>query len=410
MRVTLTLLTGVERMPSNAVLPLNSDWYDDYLDSDIDTGQVDQYDVTATPNDFNVVTLYNYIDSGFVTIPAFQRHYVWSLPRASRFVESLILGLPVPQLFLYEEGNNKFLVIDGQQRLMTIYYFVKGRFPRSSQVAALRQLFEQYGRIPESVFADDKCFRDFRLQLSDYLPERQNRLHRRTYEDLDEYKLAFDLRPVRTVVVKQNTPGSDISAVFEIFSRLNSGGINLRPQEIRACIYHSDFYEALAELNLRPLWRRLLGKPQPDRHMKDVEILVRAFAMLIEGERYAPSMTRFLNSFSKMCQDKTAKEIEYLVSLFESFLEKTVVLPSEVFINPTNRRLDLALFEAVFTAVCGDAYRATRLLREDGMLNGTRVSALGGDAQFREASQSATTAKKNVVTRLRLGREYIEAL
>lgn len=403
-------LPGTERMPSNAALPSSGEWYDDYLDSDVDTGQVDQYDITASPNDFNVVTLYNYIDSGFVTIPSFQRHYVWSLPRASRFVESLILGLPVPQLFLYEEGNNEFLVIDGQQRLMTIYYFIKGRFPRTSQAATLRQMFEQYGQIPESTFADDEYFRDFRLQLSDYLPGRLNKLNRRTYEDLDEYRLAFDLRPVRTVVVKQNRTDSDISAVFEIFSRLNSGGVNLRPQEIRACIYHSPFYDSLAELNLNRLWRRLLAKPQPDPHMKDVEIMVRALAMLIDGERYAPSMTRFLNSFSKMCQGKTANEIEYLSNLFKSFLEKTIALPREVFINPATNRLDLALFEAVFTAACGDAYRATRMLSEHGMLNEASVSALGADVEFREASQSATTDRRNVVARLRLGREYIEAL
>ena len=403
-------LSGVERMPSKRSQPSKSDWYDDYVDTDVDTGQIDQYDITATPNDFNVVTLYNYIDSGFVVIPPFQRHYVWSLPRASRLVESLIMGLPVPQLFLYEDGNNRFLVIDGQQRLMTIYYFIKGRFPRTSQVATLRQVFEQYGQIPESVFADDKFFRDFRLQLSDYLPGRHNKLNRRAYEDLEEYKLGFDLQPVRTVVVKQHKPGSDLSAVFEIFSRLNSGGINLRPQEIRACIYHSDFYESLAQLNLNQLWRRLLAKPQPDRHMKDVEIMVRAFAMLIEGERYAPSMTRFLNSFSKMCQEKTAKEIEYLVSLFRSFLEKTAALPGEVFVNPANNRLNLALFEAVFTAACEDAYLATGTLSEDGVLDGASVSALGADAAFRQASQSATTDKNNVVTRLRLGRQYINPL
>ena len=90
---------------------------------------------------------------------------------ASRLIESLILGLPVPQLFLYEEGNNRFLVIDGQQRLMTIYYFIKGRFPRTDQVVTLRPIFEEHGNIPESVFADDKLFRDFRLWLPGQLPD-----------------------------------------------------------------------------------------------------------------------------------------------------------------------------------------------------------------------------------------------
>ncbi|MDE2716967.1 MAG: DUF262 domain-containing protein [Chloroflexota bacterium] len=386
------------------------EWFDDYVDHEGDAGYIDEYDITSTPNDFNVITLYNYIDAGFVKIPGFQRHFVWSLPMASRLIESLILGLPVPQLFFYEESNNRFLVIDGQQRLMTIYYFIRGRFPRKDQVVTLRQIFEDEGHIPDSVFADDTLFRDFRLWLPDQVPGRENKFHRRTYDDLEDYKMSFDLRPVRTIVVRQNKPSNDNTSVFEIFNRLNTGGMNLRPQEIRASLYHSDFYDALAELNLNSQWRLLLTKPQPDRHMKDVELLVRALAMLVEGDKYAPSMIRFLNSFSKQCQLKTTAETMYLKDLFESFLEKASALPDGVFVNPMNNRFNIALLEAVFAAACGKAYREGRLLRRDCELDGSGVMTLASDAEFREASQKATTDSSNVATRLRLGREYIRAL
>ena len=396
--------------PSTRSGDTDSEWFDDYVDKERDAGYIDEYDITSTPNDFNVITLYNYIDAGFVKIPGFQRHYVWSLPMASRLIESLVLGLPVPQLFFYEESNNRFLVIDGQQRLMTIYYFISGRFPRKDQVVALRQIFEDEGHIPESVFADDTLFRDFRLWLPSQLPGRQNKLHRRTYDDLEDSKMSFDLRPVRTIVVRQNKPSNDNTSVFEIFNRLNTGGMNLRPQEIRASLYHSDFYDALAELNLNLQWRLLLAKPEPDRHMKDVEVLVRALAMLVEGDKYAPSMIRFLNSFSKLCQSKATTETMYLKDLFESFLKKAAALPSDVFVNPMNNRFNIALLEAVFTAACGEAYREGRLLGSDGDLDVDRVMALAGDVEFREASQKATTDSSNVATRLRLGREYIRAL
>lgn len=105
----------------------NGQWYDDVKDSD--DLQVDEYDITVTPNDFNVMTLCNFVESGAVRIPGFQRNFVWDIWRASRLIESLILGLPVPQLFLYEQKRNQFLVIDGQQRLMSIYYFVKEAVP-----------------------------------------------------------------------------------------------------------------------------------------------------------------------------------------------------------------------------------------------------------------------------------------
>ena len=106
------------------------------------------YKITSTPNDFNVNTLFDLIESETVKIPGFQRNYVWDIKKASKLIESIIMGLPVPQLFFYERGRNDFLVIDGQQRLMTIYYFIKGRFPRIEKRAELRKIFDQKGGIP----------------------------------------------------------------------------------------------------------------------------------------------------------------------------------------------------------------------------------------------------------------------
>src|SRR5579862_5268661 len=109
-------------------MPDNDTWFDDYAEEETE-GQIDEYDVTSAPNDFNVLTLFSFIESGAVRIPGFQRNYVWDKVRASKLIESLILGIPVPQLFLYEQARNRFQVIDGQQRLMSIYYYLKRRFP-----------------------------------------------------------------------------------------------------------------------------------------------------------------------------------------------------------------------------------------------------------------------------------------
>ena len=76
--------------------------------------------------------------------------------------------------------------------------------------------------------------------------------------------------------------------MYEVFNRLNTGGINLRPQEIRTSMYHSPFYDMLYRVNTTPQWRRLLRTPEPDLHMKDIEILMRGFAMLIDGPNYTP--------------------------------------------------------------------------------------------------------------------------
>ena len=282
-----------------AIAPDN--WFEDEP-GEVDDSQIKEYDITASPNDFNMSTMFSFIESGAVKIPGFQRNYVWDIKRASKLIESILIGLPIPQIFLYEESRNKFLVIDGQQRLMSIYYFIKQRFPRKEKRIELRRIFDEKGNIPEDVLQDDAYFIKFNLQLTERLPDRPNRLNKLNYGTLGELKTTFDLRTVRNIIIKQNLPDSaegDVSSIYEIFNRLNTGGVNLKPQEIRTSLYHSYFYEMLYRINLDPRWRKLLGLAEPDLHMKDIEILLRAFAMMMCGADYKPSMTRFLNLTSK---------------------------------------------------------------------------------------------------------------
>lgn len=83
---------------------------------------IENFQLTTTPNDFNISTIISFLDAGIFKIPDFQRNYVWDINKASRLIESLLIGLPIPQMFLYEKSRNEFYVIDGQQRLMSIYF------------------------------------------------------------------------------------------------------------------------------------------------------------------------------------------------------------------------------------------------------------------------------------------------
>lgn len=386
-----------------------SDWFDDY--SEVENGdefQVDEYDITASPNDFNVMTLHSFVESGVLRIPGFQRNFVWDLTRASKLIESLILGLPVPQLFLYEQERNNFLVIDGQQRLMSIYYFIKKRFPRRGKRIELRRIFERNGGIPNEVLHDDAYFQPFNLRLPERLPDRRNKFKGLNYTTLGEYKTQFDLRPIRNVVVKQNRPSGDDSAVYEVFNRLNSGGVNLRPQEIRTSMYHSNFYEMLYNINGATDWRRLLQSDTPDLHMKDIEILLRGFALLVEGRKYAPSMVKFLNQFSEKCKRVNSERIDYLRNLFGSFLDACSSLSGDAFINKKNRRFNVALYEATFAAASEKAFAEGRLV--EGTLDPERICALENDDEFVESSQKGTTRTVNVEKRLSRARTIVGAL
>ncbi len=375
----------------------NETWFDDYAE-EADDIQVEEYDITAAPNDFNVLTINSFLESGAVRIPGFQRNFVWDIGRASKLIESLILGLPVPQVFLYEIERNKFLVIDGQQRLMSIYYFIKQRFPRKDKRAELRAIFDQNGKIPDNVIHDDIYFENFRLKLPESLPNHKNRFKGLSYQTLEGYKTQFELRTIRNVIIKQNSPQGDDSSMFEVFNRLNTGGVNLKPQEIRTSMYHSPFYEMLYKANVLPAWRRILGNQELDLHMKDVEILLRGFAMLVDGQNYAPSMVRFLNQFSRKSRGHSVEQNNFLSSLLDSFLNACSQLKDDAFLNKKTRRFNVALYEATFAAVCAEAFREKRIIEE--LVSSEGPAQLEADQEFVNATIEGTTQTKNVKTRL----------
>lgn len=377
-------------------------WYDDYINEAEDDFQIDEYDLIATPNDFNVLTIQNFIESGAVKIPGFQRNYVWDIKRASKLIESLILGLPVPQVFLYEEGRNSFLVIDGQQRLMSIYYFIKQRFPRREKRTALRRIFDKEAKIPDEILHDDEYFTPFKLSLPS-LQDRPNKFKGMNYATLGDYKQPFELRPIRNVIVKQAKPPDDDSCVFEMFNRLNTGGINLRPQEIRISLYHSEFFEMLHRINGRDDWRRLLKGEEPDIHMKDIEILLRGFAMLTDD--YKPSMTRFLNGFSRRAKGNKPELNEYFEKLFVSFVKACEKLPDDAFYSARTRRFSIALYEAAFAVVCRLPFTAQQLVTAP--VDPQKLLALDQDKEFVEAAEKASADKSNVDKRLERARSIL---
>lgn len=369
-------------------------WYESDLQPD-ESYSISEYEITTSPNDFNIKTMYDFIKSGAIKIPGFQRNYVWDIKRASKLIESIIIGLPIPQIFLYQEARNKFLVIDGQQRLMSIYYFMEQRFPKDEKRSILRRVFEENGKIPDEILDNDEYFTKFNLQLPANLPNQPNKLNKINYSTLDEYKIAFDLRTIRNIIIKQNFPEDD-SCIYEIFNRLNSGGINLKPQEIRTSLYYSDFYSMLYRLNALPEWRAILGINEPDINMKDVEILLRGFAMLVEREEYQSSMVRFLNRFSKNCKTLSSEQIDYLENLFNSFLMTCSELSKKAFYR-TNK-FNISIFEAVFFAQCKEPFDKRSLAEEK--LDPKKIEELKSDSEFVEAIQSRTNSKENVNTRL----------
>jgi hypothetical protein len=367
-------------------------------DTEDDSFPIYDYDLVSTPNDFNTMTIVDFIDKGVVKIPGFQRNYVWDIKRASRLIESIIVGLPIPQIFLYERGRNDHWVIDGQQRLMSIYYFVKGRFPKRDKIPQLRTTYDSRGIISTELLANNEYYNEFRLSLPEGAPGNPNKFHRHSYCTLDEdtRQGRFDFRTIRNMVIRQVKPEGD-DAMYEIFNRLNSGGINLTSQEIRRCAYDSKFYDMLYQTNTVEKWRNLVGARIPDLHMKDVEILLRGFAMLIQGESYRPSMVKFLNTFSKQAKSFDEGKLVQLQQLLDSFLDSCADIPSGAF-HSTPGRFSPMIFESVFVAACLGPY--TEGTKVQGKISLASLESLKADSEFRSVTQSRTTDPTSVKVRL----------
>ena len=371
---------------------------DEILEKEDEIGSyLDKYEVSVVPNDFNIASLCAYLDKGVLSVPAFQRAYVWSKKQASRFVESLLMGFPVPQIFLFEKGRNDLWVIDGQQRLMSIYFFSKGRFPRAGKMYRAEN-------VKSLLLEDDAKFSDFRLELKSDTGKDKSPLHGKNIDQIgEEKKEGFFLAPFRSMVVRQHQPdNSDVA--YEIFHRLNTGGKNLTPQQIRNCVYESKFLDMVRELNSDLRWRKIIGRETPVATQRDEEMVMRAFAMLLTEEQYASPLMRFLNRFAEKVRNDSDDRIAFLRDLFEHFLDACE--PNSDVFSLEKGGFRYLLFEAVFVSIFSDCVREWKIPAHTTLPVG-KIRSLLGDKQFVDTLYSGSALKTKVDERLAIARRHL---
>jgi len=335
-------------------------------DEDYESAPPD-YQISTYPADFTLEVLHQKWKAGDISIPDFQRGFVWKQVQASKLLESFLVGLPVPAVFLYSERKSqKFFVIDGQQRLKSIFYFFEGYFGPETQGA--RRVFRLTGLSPDSVFKD------------------------KLYEDLrDEDKRRLKNAVLRAFIVLQLDPADDTS-MYHVFERLNTGGTLLTNQEIRNCVYHGNFISFLNQANTLPAWRRILGKDVPDTHRKDIELLVRFFAMR-DISAYRKPMKDFLSKFMKKNRDASAEVLGASRRIFERTCDNVVASLGE---KPFHVRagLNAAVFDAVTTAFSNHLDEIPIDIRD-------RYARLKVDKTFEDNTRNGTTDVDTVKQRLK---------
>ena len=333
-----------------------------------------EYSISSYGADYPVDGLVKRINEGAIFIPTFQRGYVWNIYRASRFIESLLLGLPVPAIFLSkEEKTQKLLVIDGQQRLRTLQYFYNGVFEPTGTAFRFRQVQSRYESQSYKTLREDD-----RLRLDDSI------LH--------------------AIIVKQEKPDEDQSSVYHIFERLNTGGVFLQPQEIRSCVYHGEFSRLLATLNTDANWRAVFGGIST--RMRDQELILRFFALHYGSEAYTKPMKEFLNRFMKRHREISPEKAAEFSQLFGRTAEVINQSLGTRAFKPT-KAVNAALCDAVMVGI------ARRLVKgpiNDGVQLRTAYEALKNDTGFKNAIESATTDESSVRTRLNLATHFFSTV
>ena len=286
------------------------------------------YEILTYPADFTLEVLVSKFKDGLISVPEEQRNFVWTQAQSSKLIESFLMGLPVPPIYLFQGQNDpKQQIVDGLQRLMSIVFFFSGLFGEKTAGRKV-PVFSLVGLHEKSPYLN------------------------RTYEWLEQNDLvAFEKLKnsvLRSFVMKQLQP-DDNTSIFQVFERLNSGGVILQGQEIRNCIYRGDFNNLLKDLNTHGTWRAILGKKAPDKRMRDMELILRFFAMRYDVRHYTKPMKGFLNRFMSARQKLSGDKKTEFSEMFRRTSNAVVIYLGERPFH-IHRGLNAAVFDSVFTA------------------------------------------------------------
>ena len=333
-----------------------------------------EFDISVSPSDPTLELLATQVERGDIIIPFYQRLFVWKIEQASKLIESFLMGLPVPQVFLYVNDEGLLEVIDGQQRIKSVAYFFEGYFGEPDSQGR-RQIFQLKGLSERSEY-NNKTFEE----LS---PRDQRKLRNST---------------LRAINIKQLKPSARNDSVFHIFERLNTGGTQLKPQEIRNAVYRGKIVDELRALSTDPGWQKALGIARPDKNQKDVELVLRLFSLFEVWKSYEKPMLKYLNhqmDANKAFTSERAVE-------FKKRLPKAVKVVNSALERPFRPRgvINSAVLEAVMVTLLENPEITAAQLKD-------RYPALLANKQFSDTTRGGTTDTAVLRSRLELARTIL---
>lgn len=309
--------------------------------------------------------------------PEYQRNLVWKPFQMSRFIESILLGFPLPPFYVNQTVENKLVIIDGLQRTTTLHKFVNDEF----------------------ALTDLKTLPKINGQKFSELP--------------DAYKAKIEDKNIQLYILKPSTP---IEVVYELFDRINTGGTPLNRQEVRNCIFLGKSTQLLSELSKEDYFRQAIDKGVSPTRMKDREVVLRylAFKIFDYEQDYTGDLSEFLENAMKRINKMGEEEIEILKQDF-----KRVMKLSYDFFGNRNFRfpildnedqvksrgfINTSMFESVayFFSVNTDDFLKRN--KEKIIQN---FEKLLNHADYEDAVRFSTGSKSKVIKRFQLAQEIL---
>ena len=238
------------------------------------------FKVFSETKDYPLATIRDMVAEGeIITNPDYQREFIYNKSQSSKLIESVLMGIPIPNIYLCQENDETLSVIDGQQRITSFVNFLENKFSLSG-LPELKELNKLY-------------FRDLSKDL-------QRKLKSATLHAICITKESQELK-------------------YEIFARLNQGAIQLKPQELRNCIYRGSFNEMLKELAEKNMYLPSLFY-EDNKRMQYQEKILRFFA-LRDFANYKSSALKTMNAYMDLNRNVGEKEIKEFISLFNQTID-----------------------------------------------------------------------------------------
>lgn len=321
----------------------------------------DSYDIT-------VRQLYDMVNEQAIDVaPDYQRHFIWDETRQSQLIESIFLGIPVPSLFMATNKDSTWEVIDGLQRLTTVVNFIGAE-------TTIKQV--------------NKNGKKLKIQGL----EKLNTLNGLYFEHLPKsLQLSFTTRPIRVTVLNDR---SDFNLRYDLFERLNTGGVILHPQEIRNCVYIGDFNDFIKKCVENENFKAVVKMTKNAEKTGNLEELVlKFFAYYEDRNSFIHGVKEFLNQYMEE-KTKYFKNKAQLKSIFEkTFDVLNKNLPQGIVRGNRKNITPIVLYEAISVGMA-DAIKKNVKINKRSLIN------LLNDDQLTNLTTGATNSKSKLLQRI----------